>query len=97
MSQAKIIWSALVHYMPDPDERFSEARAMYITLTFDRSSTRLWVPRREIIEKKVTLYKTLTIEGKLYFDTLAGKMELIYLMEYYKFIEMQFRQFYRDM
>lgn len=48
------------------------------------------------IEKKVLLYKELKIDDVPYLESLAGKMEYIYLEEYFKFVNSQFRQFYRD-
>jgi hypothetical protein len=48
------------------------------------------------IEKKVALYGGLSIEGSLYFRTLAGRMEYVYLTQYYRLIRSQFYRLYKD-
>lgn len=47
------------------------------------------------LEKKLKVYQNMVVDSERYLDTLAGKMELFYLIKYYQFINSQLKRFYR--
>ena len=47
-------------------------------------------------KKKIKTYEALSIEEKPYLDTYAGKVETVYMKEYFKYIRFQVRRVYEN-
>lgn len=47
-------------------------------------------------KKKIKSYQTLSIDGKAYLDTYAGKVETVYMREYFRYIRLQVTRVYPE-
>jgi len=70
-----------------------QQKLMHDRIPVTEAGSHIWTALYHI-EKKVLLYQKMEVDGKAYLDWLAGKMEIIYLFRYFRYINGQFQKIF---